>query len=1031
MLEITGPGGSQLREARLAARLGRSKQALQIFRQLFAGTPHPSPLALEYWELLGRQAAHQEEATQGLESLVRTYPGNLRYRMTLARQLARKDPPPAESIETFIELSQYSPFRREARSAWRNAVLALEKEYASLPELQRYLDQDPKDSGVAQRIRDIKSAVAAKQQRDRNPAHTGLLHGITLMEQGDLDAAEPLLKAAVKKWPREVKPVGAIGRLRLKQARYREAVSWFQRALLLEPDNAGKWRSLLQTANYWGWIQQAKTAMQREDWRQADARLRKAVALDAQEAYGISLLAQVKSALKEVDAAERLYRQALAVDPQSGSALRGLINLYADHQRLQEAFALLDGLRPAQRQALGSTYTDLRVSLLRQRADQQHRDSTPGAAIASLQQAIDLAPENPWLRFDLADLLLDRKEIQPAIEVFEAGLNLTPQNPQMRYAYALLLSRLDREAEALEILNGLPDAQLPPKVLSYRNRLQRTQLMQKALALAEQEQHPQAGAILQQLQGQLNQDVDAQLELASAWLSIGSAQQALPLLRQLAQSPELSATQQQRRHELEITSVLDQADRLAAAGKQQEALELLEEARQRLGPEPELVHQSARLHGSIGNHDMALADYRELIVKEIALPGIQDENEQWLHWSRINANSVLHQEVAGLLQQQSPKLFSGLHMGFRSATEGLSSLESHELPIEAQWPLYAGQMFVHAAPVRLDAGKLDLRDPGSRRLFGTGALCLHDCTSSLLTQAEQGTAFAIGYRGRNWRTDVGSSPLGFPVSRLLGGVEIDGDLLDTGWSLGFSQRPITSTLLSYAGMKDAETGKVWGGVVATGLHLGLSWDQGGSYGLWGSLGAHNLHGKRVADNLRLRALGGVYWRLLNQEHSQLRGGFNLMALRFDKNLGEFTIGHGGYYSPQSYVSLSLPLSFFGRKERWSWELRGSVSYSVSRFDRSPYFPDDPGLQVEAERLEALTGIRPYYDADTGSGTGYSFSAALEYRVNPYLHVGAKAKIERADFYAPDHFLLYFRYSARPRLDQMPLYPHPTTPYSDF
>ncbi|MCF6362274.1 MAG: BCSC C-terminal domain-containing protein [Gammaproteobacteria bacterium] len=857
VLEITGRSRTQLHKARLAVRLGRRQEALQVFRQLFAGTPHPSPLALEYWGLLGRQAVHREEAMKGLQTLVRTYPGNLRYRMALARQLARKDPPAPESIETFIELSQYSQLRREARSAWRNAVLALPAEHDALPALRQYIEQAPKDSGVAQRIQKIESAIIAQKKRDRDPVHAGLLRGITLMEKGRLDAADPLLGAAVKKWPGEVRPVGAIGRLRLKQARYREAISWFQRALKLEPDNASKWRSLLHAANYWGFIKQAKSALQRGDLHQADAISRKAVALDAQEAYGIALLAQVQSQLKDTHEAERLYRQALTVDPQSSTALRGLINLYADNQRLDDAFALLDELTSSQQQILGESYTTLRASLLQKQADQHLRDGAPEMAITALRQAVDLDPENPWLRFDLADLLLVGNEMEQAVEVFETGLALAPQNPQMRYAYALLLSRLGREADALEILDELPSNQLPPNVLAYRNRLQ---------------------------------------------------------------------------HKQQI--------------------------------------------------------------------------------------------------QQSPRLFSGLHMRFRDATGGLSSLTSHELPIEAQWPLYQGQMFAHVAPVHLDAGKLDLGNPDIRSLFGAGALCLKNCADSPLAQMERGTSFAIGYRDINWRADLGHSPLGFPISHLLGGVEIDGDLRGVSWSLGLSQRPVTSTLLSYAGMEDAETGKVWGGVVATGLHLGLSGDQGDSYGFWGSFGIHNLHGEGVADNFRLRALSGIYWRLLNRENTQLRGGLNVMALRFDKNMGEFTIGHGGYYSPQSYVSLSLPMSFYGRRDRWSWELRGSVSYSVSHFDRSPYFPEAPSLQAKAERLEAITGITPYYGAYTSSGASYSFSGAVEYRLNPHLHMGTKMKIERADFYAPDHFLLYFRYSAHPHLGPMPLHPRPTVPYSD-
>ncbi len=1031
MLDISGARRKQLREARLLAHAGRTEEAAQIYQDLFGASPLPSPLALEYWELLGQQTAHWEETRQGLQTLIQAYPGNLRYRMAWARHLARRDPPPMESIDIFIELTQYSQLRREAMSGWRNAVLGLEKEPDSLPSLRAYLQQDPGDSRVAQRIREIETTPVVEHKPDSVPVPAELREGMAFMEKGDLAAAEPLLSVAVKKWPRQAGTVGAMGRLRLKQARYHEAISWFQKALALEPDNAGKWRSLLRTAEYWGLIQRAKSAQQQDDFKRAETLLSKAVKNDPEQAYGIALLAQTRLQMGDLDTAEELYRKALAIDPLSSTALRGLVNLYADNQRLEEAFAFLDTLDAAQQQELGDAYQIMRASLLRKRADDLSGEGEADAAIATLQQAIDLDPANPWLRFDLAHLLLDGGQEQQGIELFEKGVALAPKDPQMRYAYALLLSRLGRETDAIQQLSAVPDAQLPSNMRQYRDRLQAEQRLQQTRKLAAQEKRQEAEEILLQMQKSFEADPATLLQIADAWNDIGRPQQSLQLLHQLEKREDLNKKQQDRRRELEMAAVLDQSDKLVAEGQHARALDLLAEERKRLGAKPVLMRRMAKIQGGSGNYDAALSTYRALVAKDLALPGSQNEDEQWLRWSRTRVDPELRYEVGELLQRQSPAFLSGLHIGFRDASEGLSSMESYEIPLEGQWPLFSGRMFAHVAPIRLDAGKLDLGDPRTRSLYGTGALCLQDCVTRPLSQVERGTALAIGYQGAGWRADIGASPLGFSVSNLLGGVEVDGDFREIGWSLGLSQRPITSTMLSYSGMEDAETGKVWGGVVATGLHLGLSWDQGGSYGIWGSLGAHNLHGKRVEDNLRLRALGGIYWRLRDEEDSQLRSGLNLMTWHFDKNLEEFTFGHGGYYSPQSYVSISLPISFYGRQDRWSWEVRGSVSYSYSQIDRSPFYPNDPALQAEAERLEPLTGITPFYEGDSSTGSGYALSGAVEYRVNPYLHIGASMAMERSDFYTPNHFAVYFRYSARPHLNKMPLYPRPTTLYSDF
>ncbi|HIE33033.1 MAG TPA: tetratricopeptide repeat protein, partial [Thermodesulfobacteriaceae bacterium] len=760
MLEITGDKRKQLGQARLMASAGRREEALRLYQELFAGSPHPSPLALEYWQLLARESAYQEEALNGLQILTRIYPGNLRYRMALARHLARHTPPPLQSIETFIELSQHSQLQREAQSAWRNAVLALDETPASLPALRRYLQQDPKDSVVAEQIHTIETEAIAKRKRDSDPVHIGLQHGLALMDEGDLAAAEPLLVAAARKWPRQADIAGSMGRLRLKQARYQQAISWFRKALAI--DDAGKWRSLLQAATYWGLIKRAKSAQDNEQLQQAEKLLREALRLDPQEAYGASLLAQLRSLLGDNDEAERLYRRALAIAPQNSTALRGLANLYAKNDRLDAAFALLD----SRKLPLGDSWATLQASLLHQRADQQHHGGDTGMAIATLRRAINLEPDNPWLRFDLARLLLGEQEEQQAIELFEQGLELAPQDPQMRYAYALLLSRLDRDTEALQQLSALPEARLSKSMRQYRNRLKQRHQLQQARDLAKQKQQQQAEQILRQLQEQRKNDPDALLTIAETWIAIDAPQPARLLLLQLGENTDLRAEQQHKHRQLELAAALRHADALAATGKPRQALELLTETRQRLGAEPQLLRRMARLHGRSGDYDTALSHYKALAGIELVLPGSQNEDAQWLRWSQINADDKLRDEVADLLQNQSPKILAGLHLKSRDASDGLSSLESYEAPLEIQWPLRGGRLFAHISPVRLDAGQLDLGKERTRQLQGTGALCLRDCITTSLSQIERGTSFAIGYRGAGWRADLGSSPVGFPASQL-------------------------------------------------------------------------------------------------------------------------------------------------------------------------------------------------------------------------------------------------------------------------
>ncbi|MFP3354326.1 cellulose synthase subunit BcsC-related outer membrane protein, partial [Pseudoalteromonas sp. SIMBA_153] len=91
--------------------------------------------------------------------------------------------------------------------------------------------------------------------------------------------------------------------------------------------------------------------------------------------------------------------------------------------------------------------------------------------------------------------------------------------------------------------------------------------------------------------------------------------------------------------------------------------------------------------------------------------------------------------------------------------------------------------------------------------------------------------------GGRWAVDLGTTQ-GYAVNNWLGGATLSGDLGQVGWSLTASRRPMSNSLLSFAGARDRPTGVRWGGVTANGGTLGLSWDQGGDNGVWASLGHH-------------------------------------------------------------------------------------------------------------------------------------------------------------------------------------------------
>lgn len=121
-----------------------------------------------------------------------------------------------------------------------------------------------------------------------------------------------------------------------------------------------------------------------------------------------------------------------------------------------------------------------------------------------------------------------------------------------------------------------------------------------------------------------------------------------------------------------------------------------------------------------------------------------------------------------------------------------------------------------------------------------------------------------------------------------------------------------------------------GGVRRTGVGISGSYDRGEANGVWADLSADQLTGKNVEDNSSIRWMAGYYYKLINENNRRFTVGLSNMIWHYDKDLSGYTLGQGGYYSPQQYVSFGVPVNYRQSTENWSWELGGSVSWSHSK-----------------------------------------------------------------------------------------------------
>ncbi|QFY42172.1 tetratricopeptide repeat protein [Candidatus Methylospira mobilis] len=492
--------------------------------------------------------------------------------------------------------------------------------------------------------------------------------------------------------------------------------------------------------------------------------------------------------------------------------------------------------------------------------------------------------------------------------------------------------------------------------------------------------------------------------------------------------------------------------------------------------------QAANIEKKAKEYESALGYLRQ--VEKQSVSGKQTSPED----ATLVGEAAL--EIQKIEQRRYGYVTSGVDYRSLSGTPGMSQVTNLEAPVYMQYPLgYSGHVFVQTDYANVFAGQLDLTQFSTANQFGKiNALCAstaaitqknqqalpssqqlssqqlsqiqgmgcnnatmgpnalatqfyagnitdQNALSGSINQTASGAPIAVGYKNDNWRFDIGTTPLGFPVTTVVGGVHHSGSWGKGYYSWDLARRALPNSLLSYAGAHDPVTGEVWGGVKANGGGIYMGIDQG-RLGLFAQGAAHYLEGKNVQSNADIMLRTGVDWALIDQPNMRLTVGIAGMYWRFSNNQRHYTFGYGGYWSPQTYLSIAPPIQWTGRWGDLSFLFRGYAAYSWSSEGGGNYYPTSPDLQAQAQQLANLTSSftngnsTPTYTGSSGLSPAVSWGlrSVLEYQVAPNWFVGGRAEIARSPFYTPNYYGLYFRYSFDERTEKIPYPPEPPVPY---
>lgn len=334
----------------------------------------------------------------------------------------------------------------------------------------------------------------------------------------------------------------------------------------------------------------------------------------------------------------------------------------------------------------------------------------------------------------------------------------------------------------------------------------------------------------------------------------------------------------------------------------------------------------------------------------------------------------------------------------RSGETGLSSLKEVSGTAKLSTGFAGGRVGVQAQAVVLDAGRPT--GSGLARFGRNGTAEAQGIVAqqpSQLTQAatqhDAGVAVAATYEGDLVQADVGTTPLGFAKHHVAGGVALTPRFsAEASGRVWGERRPVTDSIVSYAGTIDPVTGDFWGAVMRTGGGASLSWDRDGT-GAYVDGAWHHYDGTEVRDNHSLQFNAGGYTRAYRDSRSSLTIGINANYQAFGNNQNYFSYGHGGYFSPQSFFSVSFPVRFAMNTNGFEISANAAPGYQSYEQDAAPLYPTDPAAQTVLDQLKAQnTDVRASYDSLSDTGFGLAAGASVYYGLAGSTRVGGDINV---------------------------------------
>ena len=371
----------------------------------------------------------------------------------------------------------------------------------------------------------------------------------------------------------------------------------------------------------------------------------------------------------------------------------------------------------------------------------------------------------------------------------------------------------------------------------------------------------------------------------------------------------------------------------------------------------------------------------------------------------------IERELTSLKKSTAIIVDGGIGFRGRSGESGLGRINEITVPIKARIPIGNAALVPTIMPVTINAGTIG-GDPSTLSRYGANALAGLAGTLQPNNAQSTGIAFGMGLEWGRLTLDVGSTPLGFPLTTIVGGLVWNQPLGDKmNIKLEASRRSVTDSVLSYAGVTDPITGLTWGGVTRNGGEAIISYDDQ-TLGIYGKFAYGYYMGTNVASNQSYEFTAGAYFRPIKDENQELKVGISATYLSFNQNLSYFTYGQGGYFSPQSFYSLTFPIDWTETSGKFTYSAGATLGVQSIQQSSSLFFPTNYYFQNAANILAAsgAAAFAPVFPAQSNTGIAFGLRLGFEYAATERTSIGAKANFDNAYQYDQGTILLFLKSS---------------------